>query len=302
MSTDANTTPEALAAPAATTPPANEPAPQTAETKAPEPKESARFAALTRKERAIVAKEQATKAELAKEREAAKAELAKERDALKADRTEFDQWKAKRDQLSKGKKLDAIKETFGWSYDDIFHELVPPNDPAQIVQREIEKLEAKHEEARKRQLQEEKDQLDQANVAQRQEFYRETTDAVKKLGDQYEFIAAYEAWDEVPAVFEEIVATQKRMPTFEEVAQIVEDFFEQKALKAAATKKFKAKASPQPTQEAPKQEATKPPQRKAPTLSNSLTLSQTGSKGRSREEARKRADAAFAAHRAKQTS
>ncbi len=228
--------------------------------KKPDEKESQRFAALARKEKA---------AREAEARLSAKEKTLSEREAkAKA----FEDAKTNKDYAKAAELLGLTYEE--WTNYLLNDKKLTPELEVKSVKQEIEELKKslsekdnKAEEARKKAAQ---DEYNQAIT----EFTKEVNDFLLTNKDEYELIALTNTQEVVLAVIEQhFQATSKagepKLLSIKEASDLVEADLVEKASKAAATKKMQAKSKPQETKKEDPKQTTFTQQSR--TLSNSMT-------------------------------
>ena len=260
-------------APVAETP-ASTPAP---EPEKPREQNSARFAALARKEQEVFRKQQAIRQQ--------QAELARQADEVRA-------FNAMRHQALQN-PLEALK-SLGLTYEQITDYVLNDNKPTpslevQSVRQEIEALKQQQQLERQRILEEQRQMQTQQQQEIIENFREEVNEYVAQHADTYELTSLYGGANLVFQVIEEHYTQQlnegigaPKVMSIPEAAKLVEEHYEDLARKAQATKKFAATqqkvASPQIPQ-------TAPAPRIGPTLSNDLNASVAANPQRPRSDA-----------------
>lgn len=225
-------------------------------------KVSGRFAALSRKERAIVQRQQ--------EVQAKEADLAKREAALKA----FDdQWKADPTKAAESRGLTYAE----WTQRVLNDGKPSPESEVAGVREDVARLRKERED--------EKEAAHQAAIAAEKasyekvmaDFHSGVKSFVKANSEEYELVNLHQGADDlVIATIEEHFERTKEILDTKKACEMVEKYLEDQVIKSTETKKFKAKATPQPEAD-PKQSPTKPTaasQQK--TLSNNMTASAPG--------------------------
>lgn len=244
--------------PVATEPEAPKEAPK--ETPKEEPKTpefiSDKFAALARKEKAVVKSRQ--------EISQAKAEMEKERQAMAQERAEFQRWKA----LKENAKMDpdAYLNEAGLSYGYLTERtLKGGTDPNAILEKanqRISEFERKQEEERKK-AEEQQKTLAQKDFEERvANFVAGIHDFVGQNKETYELIDLHGQQNLVWDVIQE-AARRGDSLTVKQAADKVENYLGQQVEKALSAKKFKDRFEAKKAPEAPKEPG-------APTLNNNM--------------------------------
>lgn len=246
----------------------------TSEVKAEEPKEDSlqneRFAALTKKERAI-----------------------RKRELLLQDREKgIARWE-EAEKLAGQNKLEAVKR-LGISYDDLTNlhlaqmgEETAEKKPQEIAAQTAKEIAQAEVQAFKEQMREQ--QVQMGLVAVRNEAVQLT----QQRPEEFEYINAYEAHDMIVDIvadsnLNENSPYEKPLSTLEAMKE-VEDFLERQAEKAAALKKFRSKHLP-PSVEAQKSSGQPPePNQKPQTLTHRATTAPVKPRGFTAAELKERA-------------
>lgn len=290
----------------------------------PEDKISSKFAALSRKEREVYQKKQELKAEearIAELRSKDELTLKEARAQIESERKEIEEFRA----LKKDNPLKVL-EKLGITYqqltDIVLNEGKPT--PEQLLQNTKEEFESKfsalkreqeekekaadarraaEEEKAKKALDDEQKEIEAKRVEALDNFKSEIDEYVSEKSEEYELThlngASHLIFDTIEKYFEETASKDPngvgKVLTIKEAADAVEHYLEMQVEKNLATKKLKAKASPQPTKEDPsvKPQANATPSTK--TLNNDLASSATvpASAARTEEERMRRAIAAM---------
>lgn len=267
-------------------------APKPEEPKEPKEQVSQRFAALAKREKAIVEKDKALKA-----REAQFGDWQKEKETLSQSRRE-------EDELWQTNPLDALKRR-GVTYQQLTELVLNNEKPTpdliarKVAREEVEALSKRQKEEAeaesKRKAQEEKAAAEKEYAETLENFKAETEKYVTANAEKYELIALQgepgieTVLATIELNFQETSKAGKpRILSFEEACDLVEKHFETEVQKLTATKKFSAKAPPQPQGDTKQVENAKP----RTTLNNNMTASTPpppASKRLSREERIERA-------------
>lgn len=231
------------------------PAPEAAKA---DPKVSSRFAALSRKERALVQAQQEIVAQ--------KAEIAAQLKKIQDFETE---WKNDPTKAAESRGLTYAE----WTNRVLNDGKPTPEQQVLSVREELDRFrkeqEKKEADARDAQAKAAKDE----NESVINEFKASVREFIKKDEDAYELINLHDASELVMATVEQYFAQTKKILGTKEACDLVEAHLEEQVMKSTETKKWKAKASPQPKEE-PKSKADTAPQQK--TLTNSMTSSAPG--------------------------
>ena len=249
-------------------------APQvTEEAPKPELKEqlSPRFAQLAHREKKIQVKDREVKAR--------EQQLVEREGRI----SQFEEAKSKGD-------IPKALELLGLSYDQITNFFLNGEKPTpEMTARQAARAEIEAE--RKRQEEERKKSTEETSKKAREEYeqtlqeYREKVNTyISDNAATYELIELHEANEVVLATIEQHYQDTKEILTEQAACDLVEKYLEDRVEKATQTKKFQAKAQPQP-------KADNSPSKSAPprTLNNQLTPSANTSRPLSREERIKRA-------------
>lgn len=214
-----------------------------------------RFAVLARKE-----------AELHRQRQAIRqqqAELARQADEIRA----FQE--AKRGAVTN--PIEALR-ALGLSYDDVTKYVLNENQPTPDL--EIKSLRQELEEFKQQARQEQEQTREQQKIAMQREqaaiieqFRAEVADYVREHAETYELTNLYNGAHLVSGVIEEHFEQTKKLLSNAEAAKLVEEYFEDLARKAQATKKF---AVTQQEAARPQVQQAAPAPKLGPTLSNDL--------------------------------
>ena len=173
---------------------------------------SARFAALSRKEKSL--REQERRVKEAEQR----LRLLDDQDRL-----------AKEDPLA---LLDKLGITYEQLTDHVLG-LGAPKDPLALVQQKLDALE--------RQRAEEREQAQRADTEQKLNQFKRTIRAtIDTDADKYELIAAEEAYDDVYDLIEQHFEQTREVMPIERAAQLVEDHLYAEARKLTKAKKLRA--------------------------------------------------------------
>lgn len=242
---------------------------------------AARFAAITKKERGLVLKQQ----EFTSKQEAFKAEqeaFKAEQEAFKAQRAEYDRWI----EYKKNAKADplGVLAAVGLTYEDVTNATLNDGKPtADLIARntaeQLAGFKKELEEQNLKRLEEEKQRVAEVNAAAIKKFETDTTEWVTAQGEAYELINTRNAQGVVVEFIKANFEKTGKLLTAKEAADIVEQQLEEEAQRLLATKKLQAKVTAQTSKEPPKR--TDQAQRR-PTLSNDMTAtsaaaaSQTG--------------------------
>jgi hypothetical protein len=218
---------------------------------------STRFAALARKEAEVFRKSQAIRQQ--------QAELARQAEELKA-------FQAARQQ-AKLNPLDALKQ-LGLTYDELTEFVLNDNKPTpsaevQSVRQEIEEFKRQAAEERRRAEEQQKSMLLEEQQRVVEAFREEVNDYVSQHSETYELTALYGGANLVSEVIEEHFRQSGKLMSIPEAAKLTEEYYEDLARKAQATKKFAAtqqKATPPQVSS----QGTVP--KLGPTLTNDLTV------------------------------
>ena len=224
----------------------------------PDPKVSSRFAALSRKERAIVQRQS--------EVQAKEAELAKREAALKAFE---DKWQADPYKAAEEKGLKYAEWT-----NRILSDGKPSTESAiGDVRAEVERLRQERTEEKRAAEQAALDAQKRANEEIVAQFRTSVTDYAKAKAEEFELINVNDASNLVIATIEKHFEDTQQILDTHKACELVEKFLEEQVEKATKTKKFLAKASPQPKEE-PKSAQGAGSQPK--TLTNNMTATAPG--------------------------
>lgn len=217
-----------------------------------------RFASLARKERAIV----------------------QERLAIKQKSTELDQQFAAIQNFEKfasQAKQDpmAVLNYMGITYEQLTDFVLNGKKPTadmqvQALNERITQMQQQSEtEKRQALLNQRKALMAEANNTL-SEYVSEVKDHVASQPDKYELINTNDATNLVLEVIEQNYKQNKKLLSIDEASEMVEKFLESQVEKNTSTKKWKAKANPQPTKE---EKAKSPMAQQSQTLNNNLTSS-----------------------------
>lgn len=240
-----------------------------------------KFAALSRKEKAIREQEAAVKAEKA-QIEKMRAEIEEQKKAFESERTG---WKSK----LKEKPFEALKDE-GLTYEQLTEIALNDQNPTPEMQmrrmREEMKAEFQKElEAVKAQLadKEAKEKESEEKTAQEQyeaavAQYRDQVKNVVDANDEFELIKTHDAYDLVVDVVKEYHANTGSILPALDAAKHVETYLEDEAKKILSAKKF------QPKVQAAKPDSNEPKNKATLTNNNASELPVNGKKLLSREE------------------
>jgi hypothetical protein len=212
----------------------------------------------------------AKEAKLQAEREQLKAE----REAIKNEREQLTPLQAeiKAFQEAKADKLKALA-LLGVSMEElndawIANELQSPGEAkASEVDRKLEAYKAELEAEKRKAFEAEKAQLDAQNQKVIEEFHSDVLAYVESNKEKYELTTLYKQEAEVIRVIEQHYAESNEVMSKDTAAELVEKYLESLVEQAIPTKKFQAKASPQPQAE----------QKQAPAKSSASTRTITHS-------------------------
>lgn len=234
--------PAAVVAPA----PADPKAAPVVETKAPSPKEdpkmSARFALLSKKEQAIVREKEALKVE---------------REKFAGERAEVEAYRVAREK-AKGDPIAAL-EHFGHTYEGATQYMLNDKHPTadlgvKAVQGKLETLEQELARLREERSGEEKKRKDAEERATVAEFNKQIFDAVKAGGDKYELVNTLGQQELVSQLVQTHFEQTGALLLVDDAARMAESYLEEQFEKARSTKKFAAKsAAPKATSESASQ-------------------------------------------------
>lgn len=239
-------------------PPAPGAAPQTQT----DPKAASRFAALARKEQGIVAKQQDVKS-----REEA---LAAREKAIADRETAFEsEWKSDPTKAAEKRGLTYAEWTQRVLNDG------KPSADSQVgeVRDEIAKLRKEREDEREAAKASAIEAEKAASAKVLEDFKSGVKAFIADKADTFEFINLHSAQNLVIATIEEHFANTNEILSTDKACELVEKFLEEQVMKSTETKKFKAKATPQP-EVATKQSPNAGSQSK--TLTNNMTASTPG--------------------------
>lgn len=237
---------------------ATAPAPGTPQPgKVEDPKVSSRFAALSRKERSIVQRQQdlASKEALLAAREAKVAEFET-------------QWASDPTKAAESRGLTYTD----WTTRVLNDGKVTPEQQVLSVKAELDKFRQEQADKEAARIVEEKNALQAQNDAVIQEFRNEVANHIKTNSETYELINLHNANDLVLATIEQYFSQHQKILGNTEACDLVEQYLEEQVIKSTETKKFKAKAIPQPVKEDPKP-AEKTTPKQPTTLTNNMTSS-----------------------------
>lgn len=220
------------------------------------PAEDPRFAALAAKESAIVK---------------AQREIAAQRDSFAKERQEYEAWKQQRTQATRNPEVLA-KEVWGDNWYDKLTEFrlngqqVTPDIIAQTVSEQLSAFEKRQADARAAQEATQREQA-QAQAQQAYDNFKQETHAfVAGRGEEYELINLHGAHNLVTRAIEQHFEATQKIMTAKEAADLVEAHLAEQVQKSLATKRFTAKAQPQPNGESQREGSAQPR-----TLTNALT-------------------------------
>lgn len=224
------------------------------------PPKSDAFAALAKREKAIVRRDQEIKA-----REQALAE--KDR--------QFQEWQKSReedDRTWQSNPLEALKKR-NVSYEQLTNVILNGEKPtpemvaAETARQQIEEFKKSQAEERRQAAEAQQKAQEQQYNAALDQFRGQIKDFVSTNSDQYELISLYDANETVLATIEQHWQKTKRVLDVKEAADLVEKYLDEQASKIQQTKKFQAKVQPQP--KADSKQTTNAP--RPPTLNNNLS-------------------------------
>jgi hypothetical protein len=218
---------------------------------------ASRFAVLARREAKLVKDSQAIKAE----RDAIAAEKAK----LEADRLALEHERKEEEELWKKDPLEVIKKR-GSSYEDLTKRVLGREEEKPIDPVEAAKAAARDELAAQKKRDDEaaekkrvKDAEDARAAAAKEleearaDWRKNFSETMKKpeLAEKYELVNLYPdiALDIAQELVEQHMVKAKKLLTDEEAATLVEEYLYSELEKGTKTKKFQAKAQPQPKEE-----------------------------------------------------
>ncbi len=222
-------------------------------------------------------------------------DLSQKAEAFKAEKAEFEEWKSLRANMKRD-PVPFFKKEFGDDWYDKMTELrlsggkVTPELLGEAMDAKIAALEKKHEEAKKKELDDQKTQVEREAQQSFNAWRDEVHSFVTEKADEYELINHFEAHDRVTAKIQSEYAKTQKLLSPKEAADFIEKDLEERGSKS---KKFgKAPAAPVPADK-----RNDPQQRR--TLSNDMTGSTAAAKPppTSDAERRQRALAAMDAAR-----
>lgn len=238
-----------------------------------EPKVGSQFASIARKEKEVVAKQQALKAERA-QIEAEKAAIAKERE-------EYQKIQA----LKKENPIKAL-EALGYTYEQatqfVMNDMKPtPELEVKALKEEFTSYTRRQEEEKKAAIEKQRQELAQQNTEALKQIQEDIDNLVTSNKDKYEFSDLNKLTPLVIAIHQEHFEKHKRTLTHEQALDIAETYIEKELEKNVSTKKGQevlkrlgfVKAPEVPaTPQVPQRQNTMP-QKGQPTrtLSNQLT-------------------------------
>jgi len=225
-------------------------------------KESARFAALMKKERAILQKQQELKS--------LESRFIEEQKAHKSAAEDFEKAKV----LAKQSPIAAL-EQFGWSYDDatnfVLNDKKPPAELAvKVVKDELAAFKREQEEEKQKQLKEAKELAAREEKELIEKFHSDCIDFIKHNEAQYELVNIYDAGNLVVDIIKQHYVDTKRLLSFKEAGELAEKYLEEQAERVVNSKKWKSRTQAPPAE--PKTQPSAPSR----TLNNSLTSSTPG--------------------------
>jgi hypothetical protein len=226
-------------------------------------------------------------------------DLSQKAEAFKAEKAEFEEWKSARAN-SKRDPVSFLKKEYGDDWYDKMTELrlsggkVTPELLGEAMDAKIAALEKKHEEAGRKQLEEQKAQVLRESEQSFHAWKDEVHDFVRQQADAYELINHFEVHDRVTAKIQSEFAKTQKLITPKDAADAIE-----KQLEEAAGKSKKLGKAPAAPVSADKR--NDPLQRR--TLSNDMTGSTPAAKPPPVDDAERRRRAlaamdAVQAHRA----
>lgn len=281
MSVEATTGTQPVAPATPPTVPAPE-KPTTEVKEAPKPAEDTsakRFAALAKKEKAIqkqVAEAKALAEQVAKER------------------AEYEAWKkqkAEEEDAWNRNPLDALSKR-GWDYKKLTEMVLAGENPTPemvaklTAQEELKAWQKSQEAERQRQAEEAAQRAREEEEKAFQDYRVSLTEHIAANSDKYEYCKLFEGHSEDLAVEvqKQHYAKSQRVLSKDEALELVEKYYEGLVDKATTTKKYVAKATPQPKAE---EKPSTPAQPR--TLTNQLTPSANATRSLTREERIQRA-------------
>lgn len=265
-----------------TTPAVENAAVPTPEVKAKAEKDGARFAAFAKKEKAIRDAQGRFQSEIT----AREAQLATAAAQLEAERQEIAAYKAVK-AAAKLKPMEWLKHA-GLTYEQLTEAQLNGGEPGPSL--EVQALQDRIDAAEKREaerLEAQKRATLEATQAQRsavvEQFRADVNDFVAENAEKYELTALYEQGSLVAQVIEENYNLTKKIMKTSDAAEAVEEYLEQQALKATATKRVQGKLKPAAPVVVPSEKAPAQPR---VTLSNDMTQTSPGNISASTEKER----------------
>lgn len=239
---------------------------------------SPRFAAIARKEREILKRQQ---------------ELKTEREAFLAEKARIDELSKSSQSVESLFKTDpvAAMEKYGWSYDKLTNFVLGKGAPTpemiaeQIIDKKLGEFKTESQKKEEARLEAEKKKAQEDIDSTLTWFKGQISEFVQANPDDCELITSSGAEELVLQVIQEHFEQTKRVLSVKEAASWTERYLEGEVDKLLSTKKVKAKATPQP-----KEESKSSQNAQSRTLTNQHTTSAvTAPKAMSREERIKRA-------------
>lgn len=248
-----------LPIPAPAPAPTSQPTPQTDQEKIAAQADGAKFAALSRKEKAIVLEQEKIK---------------KERAELKAMQDDIAKWKAERDEFDKLKKLNPLEamKKLGFSYEGMTQIQMNEGQPTPDIQigavkSELEEYK-KAQEAKEAQAKLETEQRMKADADQAySRWSTEVDEFITSNADTYELVVLNDSQALVKSVIEENFKSTGKILSHKEACDLTEKFLEDQVEKNKKAKKFNKAV------EAPviKPQDTAKPTWTSKTLNNNMT-------------------------------
>lgn len=202
-----------------------------------EDKNAQRFAILARKEKAIVQKQEDFKA-----RESA---FAVKEQSFKA----YEEAKANA-QLDPLKALEALGLSYAYITNFVLNDSKPtPDMEVKSVKDELAEYKKQQQDERSKLLADEKAKLESEEKQVVETVKGQIFEFLKANPDDYELTNLYEYEDKVYEVIEEHYAQKTKVLSYKEAADLVEKYLESEVDKVTTTKKFQAKALPQPKED-----------------------------------------------------
>jgi hypothetical protein len=231
-----------------------------------------RFAALAKKEKSI-------------QKQAAEAKALAEQTAQA--RKEFEAWqkqKAEEDEAWNRNPLDALNKK-GWDYKKLTDLVLAGETPTPemvaklTTQKELKAWQKSQEEAQLKDAEESAKRAQEENQKAFDDFSADVKNHVSQNSDKYEYCNLFAGHEVAVELVKQQYAMTKRVLSKDEACEMAEKYFEGLVDQATATKKYTAKASPQP--KADNKQSTPAPSR---TLTNQLTPSTPAPRPLTREE------------------